>query len=70
MRYDGSQSIKNMEDVLLYGSTLEELKTKLETFLGFCKEKNLQLKSSKMNMERKWSLLVLQSEAKQWKMKM
>ena len=50
MRYDGSQSIKNMEDVLLYGSTLEELKTKLETFLGFCKEKNLKLKPSKMNI--------------------
>ena len=38
MRYDGSQAIKNMDDVLLYGHTLEELKAKLETFLGFCEE--------------------------------
>ena len=49
MKYDGSQAIKNMDDVLLYGRTLEELKTKLETFLGFCKEKNLKLKPSKMD---------------------
>ena len=39
-----------MNDVLLYGRTLKELKTKLETFLGFCKEKNLKLKPSKMNI--------------------
>ena len=26
MRYDGSQAIKNMDDVLLYNHTLEELK--------------------------------------------
>ena len=50
MKYDGSQAIKNMDDVLLYGRTLEELKTKLETFWGFCKEKNLKLKPSKMNI--------------------
>ena len=50
MRYDGSQAIKNMEYVLLYGGILEELKTQLETFLGFCKEKNLKLKPSKMNI--------------------
>ena len=50
MRYDVSQAIKNMDDVLLYGRTLEEVKTKLETFLDFCKEKNLKLKPSKMNI--------------------
>ena len=49
MRYNGSQAIKNMDNVL-YGHTLEELKTKSETFLGFCKEKNLKLKPSKMNI--------------------
>ena len=48
MRYDGSESIKNMDDVLLYGRTLEELKKKLEVFLGYCEEKNLKLKPSKM----------------------
>ena len=25
MRYDGGQAIKNMDDVLLYGRTIEEL---------------------------------------------
>ena len=44
IRYDGSRAIKNKDNVLLYGRTLEELKTKLETFLGFCEEKNLKLK--------------------------
>ena len=48
MRYDGSESIKNMDDVLLYGRTLEELKKKLEVFIGYCEEKNLKLKPSKM----------------------
>ena len=32
----------------LYDRTLEELKTKLETFLGFYKQKNLKLNQSKM----------------------
>ena len=41
MRYDGSQAIKSIDDVLLYNRTLEELKAKLETFLGFCEEKTL-----------------------------
>ena len=50
MRYDGSQAIKNMDDVLIYGRTLEELKTELETILGFYKEKNLKLKPSKMSI--------------------
>ena len=50
MRYDGSQDIKNMDAVFLYGRTIEELKKKLETFLGFCKEKNLKLKPTKMTI--------------------
>ena len=48
MRYDGSESIKNMDDVLLFGRTLEELKKKLEVFLRYCEDKNLKLKPSKM----------------------
>ena len=48
MRYDGSESIKNMEDILLYSRTLEELKKNIEVFLGYCEEKNLKLKPSKM----------------------
>ena len=50
MRYDGSESIKNMDYVLLYGRIIEELKKKLDTFLGFWQEKNLKLKPSKMNI--------------------
>ena len=48
MRYDGSESIKNMDDISLFGRTLEELKKKLEVFLGYCEEKNLKVKPSKM----------------------
>ena len=48
MRYDGSESIKNMDDILLFGRTLEELKKKLKVFLGYYEEKNLKLKPSKM----------------------
>ena len=48
MRYDGSESIKNMDDVLLYARTLEELKKNTEVFLGHCEKNNLKLKPSKM----------------------
>ena len=48
MRHDGSESIKDMDDILLFGRTLEELKKKLEVFLEYCDEKNLKLKPSKM----------------------
>ena len=48
MRYDGSESIKNMDDVLLFGKTLDELEKKLEAFLKYCEDKNLKLKPSKM----------------------
>ena len=50
MRYDGSESIKNMDDILLYGPTQEELKKKIEVILGYCEEKNLKLKPSKMTI--------------------
>ena len=36
MRYDGSETIKNMDDVLMHGRTMEELKKKLEVFLKYC----------------------------------
>ena len=34
MRYDGSEFRKNMDDILLYGLSLEELQKKLEVFIG------------------------------------
>ena len=48
MRYDESVSIKNMDDILLYGRSLEELQKKLEVFIGYCDKKNLKLKPLKM----------------------
>merc|ERR1711893_532428 len=48
MRYDGSESIKNMDDILMRGQTLEELKKKLKVFMKYCEAKNLKLKPSKM----------------------
>merc|ERR1712044_143537 len=48
MRYDGSEAIKNMDDIMMHGQTLEELKKKLIVFLKYCEEKNLKLKPSKM----------------------
>ena len=50
MRYDGSEAIKNVDDILLYRRTIEGLKMKIEVFLGFCEEKNLKLKPSKMKI--------------------
>ena len=37
MRYDGSEAIKNMDDIMMHGQTLK-----------YCEEKNLKLKPSKM----------------------
>ena len=37
-----------MDDIFIFGPTLEELKKKMEVFLGYCDEKNLKLKPSKM----------------------
>ena len=42
MGYDRSETIKNMNDILIYSCTIEELKKKIEVFLGFCEEKNLR----------------------------
>ena len=33
MRYDGSEAIKNMDDILMHGQTLEELEKKLKVFM-------------------------------------
>ena len=48
MRYDGSESIKNMDDILMQGQTLEELEKKLKVFMKYCEAKNLKLNPSKM----------------------
>ena len=50
MRYDGSEAIKNMDDILLCGRTIKELKKKLESFLSFWDKKHLKLKPFKMNI--------------------
>ena len=36
-----------MDDVLIAGRDMEDLKSKMHTFLGFCQEKNIKLKPSK-----------------------
>ena len=50
IRYDNSCALKNVNDVLIHGRTLDELKQKLVNFLQFCREKNLKLKPSKLNI--------------------
>ena len=67
MRYDGSESIKNMDDVLLFGRTLEELKQKIEVFVKYCEEKNLKLKPSKLviSEEVEFAGTVVQAETVQ-----
>ena len=50
IRHNSSGALKNMDDILLHGRTLEEVKAKLENFLGFCRDKNLKLKPSKLNI--------------------
>ena len=39
--------VKNMDDFLLYGRNMEELKEKLEKFLSFAAEKNLKFNTKK-----------------------
>ena len=39
--------LKNMDDFLLYGTTLEDLEKKLERFMEFAKTKNLKLNPKK-----------------------
>ena len=43
-------SLKNMDDVLFAGRNLEDLKLKMETFLEFCKKKNIKVKPSKFRV--------------------
>ena len=43
-------ALKNMDNMLLHGRSIEELKANLENFLAFCPEKNLKLKPSKLNI--------------------
>ena len=40
--------LKNMDDFLLYGVTLEDLEQKLEKFMQFAKSKNLKLNPKKL----------------------
>ena len=39
--------LKNMDDLLLSGETLEEAEMKMEKFMKFCREKNLKLNPEK-----------------------
>ena len=39
--------VKNVDEFLLYGSKMQELKQKLGKFLSFAAEKNLKLKTKK-----------------------
>merc|ERR1711888_200140 len=39
--------LKNMDDILIAGKNMEDLKEKLVTFLTFCRFKNIKLKTSK-----------------------
>ena len=54
MRYDGSEAMKNMDSILLYGGTIEERNKKIEVFLGFCEEKNLKKSKEKYYGTRNW----------------
>ena len=38
--------LKNMDNVLILGETLEELEMRLKEFPGFCQDKNIKVKSS------------------------
>ena len=48
VRYDGTGTLKNMDDWLIFGKTLEELQDKLNNLMEFCKLKNLKLNPSKL----------------------
>ena len=48
--HDNSGALKNMDVVMIHGKTLIELEEKLENFLKFCREKNLKLKPTKLNI--------------------
>ena len=48
IRWEGNNVLKNMDDWLVSGRTLEELEGKLEKLLSFCKKKNLKLNPEKL----------------------
>ena len=47
-RFDGTGCLKNCDDWLLFGSTLEEIEKKLTNLLEFCQSKNLKLNPAKL----------------------
>ena len=62
-RRDNSGALKNMDDILFNAKTLPELKQKLEHFLKFCRQKNLKLKPSKLNISEEVEFGGLLSQA-------
>lgn len=48
VRWEGNNVLKNMDDWLLSGRTLEELQGKMEKLLTFCQSKNLKLNPEKL----------------------
>ena len=47
-RFDGTGCLKNCDDWLLFGSTLDEIEKKLTNLLEFCQSKNLKLNPAKL----------------------
>ena len=47
VRWQEGDLLKNMDDLLVSGETLEEDEGKLYKLMGFCKEKNLKLNPEK-----------------------
>ena len=47
-RYDSKGTLKNMDDWLLFGATLQELEEKVLNLMLFCKDKNLKLNPEKL----------------------
>ena len=48
VRFDGTNCLKNMDDWLLFGQTLEEVEKKLSNLMEFCKSHNLKLDPNKL----------------------
>ena len=49
-RYDNTGCLKNMDDWLLHAPTLEKLEEKITKLMLFCRDKNLKLNPSKLNV--------------------
>ena len=49
MRYS-TDVLKNMDDLLFSGETIEELQEKIEKILVFAEEKNMKIKTSKFEV--------------------